>query len=67
MSDIKLTTKQRNWRWLGHTIMKGLDDLTNQALTDSAGNYKGKRKSGRLKQPGGGNSYVNLKIRNIIS
>ena len=33
MSDIKPTIKQRKWRWLEHTLRKGHDDLTNQALT----------------------------------
>ncbi len=28
MSDIKLTIKQRKWRWLGHTLRKGQDDST---------------------------------------
>ena len=33
MSDIKLTIKQKKWRWLGHTLRIGHDDITNQALT----------------------------------
>ena len=32
MSDIKLTIKRRKWRWLGHTLRKGQDDITNQSL-----------------------------------
>ena len=32
MSDIKLTIKQRKWRWLGHTLWGGQDDITNQSL-----------------------------------
>ena len=38
--------KQRKWAWMGHTIRKGHDDLTNQALT---WNPQGKRKPGRPK------------------
>ena len=33
MSDIKLTINQRKWRWFGHTLRKGHDNVTNQALT----------------------------------
>ena len=47
MSDIKLTIKQRKWRWLGHTLRKGHGDLTNQALTWNP--FTGKRKPGRPK------------------
>ena len=46
MSDIKLTIKQRKFRWLGHTLRKGHGDITNQALT---WNPQGKRKPGRPK------------------
>ena len=46
MSDIKLTIKQRKWRWLGHTLRKGHDDITNQSLK---WNPQGNRKVGRPK------------------
>ncbi len=46
MSDIKLTIKQRKWRWLGHTLRKGQDDITNQSLK---WNPQGNRKVGRPK------------------
>ncbi len=32
MSDIKWTIKQRKWRWLGHTLRIGQNDITNQSL-----------------------------------
>ena len=47
MSDIKLTIKQRKWRWLGHTLRKEHDDLTNQVLL---WNPQGTRKQGRQKK-----------------
>ena len=46
MSDIKLTIKQRKWRWLGHTLRKGQDDITNQSLK---WNPQGNGKVGRPK------------------
>ena len=46
MSDIKLTIKQRKLGLLGHTLRKGHDDLTIQALTC---NPQGKMKPGRPK------------------
>ena len=46
MSDIELTIKQRQWRWLGHTLGKGQDDITNQSLK---WNLQGNRKVGRPK------------------
>ncbi len=46
MSDIKLTIKQRKWRWLGHTLRKGQDDISNQSLK---WNPQGNRKVGRPK------------------
>ena len=34
MLYIKLTIKQRKWRWLGHTLRagNGKDDITNKSL-----------------------------------
>ncbi len=43
-SDV--SRKQRKWRWLGHTLRKGQDDITNQSLK---WNPQGNRKVGRPK------------------
>ncbi len=57
MSDIKLTIKQRKWRWLGHTFRKGRDNITNQSLK---WNPQGNCKVGRPK------STVKRKLQNEL-
>ncbi len=32
MSNIKLTKKQRKWIWLGQSLRKGQNDITNQSI-----------------------------------
>ena len=59
MSNIKLTIKQRKWRWLGHTLRKAQDDITNQSLK---WNPKGVRWIDQ-NPPGRENSKMNLKRR----
>ena len=44
MNEIKMVIKQRKWRWLGHTLRKGPEDITKQSLR---WNPQGKRKAGR--------------------
>ncbi len=44
MKEIKFVIKQRKWRWLGHTLRKGPEDITKQALR---WNPQGKRRAGR--------------------
>ncbi len=45
MSDIKLTIKQRKWRWLGHFLRKGQDDITNQSCNPQCNRKVGRPKS----------------------
>ena len=44
MKEVKYVIKQRKWRWLGHTLRKGPDDITKQALR---WNPQGRRRPGR--------------------
>ncbi len=58
MSDSKLTIKQRKSRWLGHTLRKGQDDITNESLK-----WNPKVRWVDQNPPGRENTKMNLKRR----
>ena len=62
LSAVIFDNKQRNWKWLGHTLRKGHVDLTNQALT---WNPQGKGKRAYQKQPGGEDELEDEKISSL--
>ena len=46
MTGVKTIVRQRKWRWLGHTLRKGQEDITKHALR---WNPQGRRRPGRPK------------------